>query len=502
MRSIIIRRNKSRAFPFLFVSVFLTLIFVLSVVLSPKVAHAQEFIPAPTLISLKDGATLTNQRPIIAGLTTNGTRVDVFIDGKYDGSAIVKDHESGTASFSYSPKESLKPGAHQISALAAIEDNVGQEVVINIEVIGFVPPTLHLPVFNLETVETRPFIIGVARNDSSLKIYLDGEHDGEIQVKNHPSGTASFKYQPKRDLVVGMHQAYAVATNSITGQESLTSKFVTFEVKHPVPAPTLFAPTANNATRSRPNITGVAKNGSHVDVYINNVKHRVDLEDHPSGTTYFVFRGEENLKAGVNSIFAVAYSDQGRMSSKSNVVSWDLTPTQGVVAEDSPLQVEEPDDTELPNVFDDETTGQDEPDIDIDLEDRSDDAEVTIEDDTPEVPGEDPTVGVGTEDPQDSEEGEEEPQDDDGEATGTNWSKIIGLIILAALIIVLIIQLLKKEDPEKKKGETMDLFEGDKKDEKPKEEKEEKKADENSGESKPEDDDIPPPPPPSSNLPF
>lgn len=513
MRSTIIQSFKSRAFPLLFLSVILTLIFVLFVVLSPKNARAEGFIPAPTLISVKDGAALTNQKPVITGLTINGTRVDIFIDGNFDGAAAVRDHESGTASFSYTPKNSLAPGFHVISALSAIEDNMSQEEIVNIQVIGFVPPTLFIPVFNLETLESRPFITGVAKNNSLVKIYLDGQYDGEIWVKNHPSGTPSFRYQPKRDLKVNMHQVRAIAVNRLTGQESINSNIVTFKVNHPYPAPTLFTPNVNNASWSRPNITGVAKNGSHVDIYINNVKHRVNLKAHPSGTTYFSFRPETNLPPKNNVIFSVAYSNQGRLSRKSNLIYWDLTPA-GQKTVEEPLIVEEPEviEPEISIETPEDTIAKVEepketPDIEIDIEDRSDEAEVTIEEE-PDVSEKDTEVTDDADDADDADKAADDTgivvgEEESGE--GPNWSKVIGLIILAVLIIALIIQLLRKEEPEEeKKKQTMDLFGQDKKDEKEskKTDKESKKENKNTESDSDKKDDIPPPPPPSSNLPF
>lgn len=493
MRSIISQFSKSRASSLLFAGVLITPLFVLSVVLSPKLARAQVVPPAaPTLISITEGSKFTKPQPVVTGLTLNSTQVNVLIDNKFEGSATVRNHESGTANFFYYPK-TLKPGNHTLTAIAAKDANVSPEVTVNFEIVGFVPPTLLDSVFNLETTEARPFIVGVARNNSRVQIYLDDKFAGEVIVKNHVSGVGSFRYKPQSDLAVGMHQAYAFATNRLTGQESLKSKLLTFEVKAPYPAPTLFQPQASQASWSRPIISGVAKNGSRVDVYINNVKYPVHLKDHPSGTTYFTYQPEVALPSSKNVIFAVVYSHQGRMSSKSNLVYWDLSPirpgrTAAPTAKaEEPLVPSRPE--VKPGVPTDKTARVEEtgetPDIEIDLEDQAGKADITVKDEEEKTTEEATTT-----------EGEK--------GTGPNWSKIIGLIILAILIIALIVQLLKKEKPEEKKGETLDLFESGKKDEDKKEGTRQKKSEKSNESSKSEsqENDIPPPPPPSSNLPF
>ena len=473
---------------------FIALFFALSFV---NLAHANETAPpAPTLISVTQGIEFTNPKPVITGLTFNDTQVDIFIDNQFSGSAIVRNHESGTANFYFYPPL-LTTGRHAVHAIARKADSISQNTPeISFRILGTSAPTLFIPVFNLETTELQPFIVGLVHNNSRVKIYINDEYNGEIWVKNHASGVANFAYKPKYNLSVGMHQVRAMAVNRITGQQSGMSSMVTFEVKQPYPAPTLFRPTTSGATWFRPNINGVAKNGSYVEVYVNNVKHRVDLADHPSGTTSFFYQPEQNLRAGMNIIFAVAYSKTNKMSRKSNIIYWDLTPSEE--REKEPLAVEEPpvvsevepEITEEPAVIED-VFPDEEPEIEIETEDRSEEAEVTIEAEEPEDSPEPVVSGE-----EDEIEADVQVEGDELEA-GTNWSKIIGLIILAILIITLIIQLLKKEEPKEKEGETLKLFE----------EEEKKKDDDKKDESKSDkdekpDDNIPPPPPPSSNLPF
>lgn len=480
--------------------------------------------PAPSVLSIQDGAEYTLPKPLITGVTINDTTVDVYIDEVFNGRAKVADHESGTASFAYYPFLNLKPGAHTLYLVARTKTEPVlrsvQSETINFKVVGYVTPTLFTPVFNLETTEFRPFIVGLARNDSGVRIYLDGELDGWFYVAADPSGTANFAYKPRTNLNLGIHRVQAIAFDKKNGKESKPSGTVIFDVKAPYPAPVLFKPVTAGAAAERPYIIGVVKSGSQVDVYVNGVRRAVlEALEHPSGTAGFAFRPDADLAFGLNVITAVAYSQDGKMSRFSQPISYQV----GAVSEEATKASQEeefvtkeepelkPEKEEKPEVVLFPETGK-EKESELKIEERKQLEELGV---SAPLAGEG-KVEVGEEEPSEREvviteeaeetlttvSGEKEPEEIEvGEEEGeTNWSKIAGLIILAVLIIILIIQLLRKEgSKESKKGETLKLFEEERKEENggaP--EKEEVPV----GEGEDDVSGVPPPPPPSSNLPF
>ncbi|MBU4331867.1 hypothetical protein KKD19_06115 [Patescibacteria group bacterium] len=484
-----------------------------------SVAAAPAVPAVPTVLSVVEASRHTANKPLIAGVTVNDTTVDVYIDGIFNGRAEVGNHESGTANFSYYPFLNLKPGQHTLYTVARtktepIERSVQSETII-FEISGFIPPTLFTPVFNLETTEFRPFIVGLSHNDSGVRVYIDDEFDGQFYVKNHISGTANFAYKPQGGLAIGIHTVYAVTFNKDTGQESLSSGRVIFDVKAPYPAPVLFQPTAAS-------VSGVVKSGSRVEIYVNGIK-KTNLEsvEHPSGTANFTYNLASDLRPGTNIISAVAYSAGGKMSRLSQPVYYQVGEVAAGVtqAEEAPIEEkptaitkEEPEPTSespeeldvvlFPGVDEGEQT-----DVQVGEGEAGGQVEVT---ETKPAEGEVTITKEGEEGAPLAVSGEQEPDQGEeglGEEAGTNWSKIIGLVILAVLIIILIIQLLRKEEDEgEKKGETLKLFEEGGKKEKEASVKTEEKPQEGSEEEPtfPRDEDIPPPPPPppSSNLPF
>ena len=72
----------------------------------------------------------------------------------------------------------------------------------------FPAPILFEPVVDKRTSYDKPWIKGVAKNGSLIDIYIDEQLDGTIQVADHPSGTASFEYQPKATLNNGWHSDF------------------------------------------------------------------------------------------------------------------------------------------------------------------------------------------------------------------------------------------------------------------------------------------------------
>lgn len=190
-------------------------------------------LSVPTVLSPVPGARTLDKKPLITGVTQNDTKVAVYIDEVYNGQATVKNHQSGTANFSYQPFLDLKPGMHKVQVRAenaAKRSKLSGPVSLEVER-PYVAPTLFEPVVDETTIPTKPIIIGVAKDDSLIKVYIDGKLDGEVMVKNDSSGTGSFGYTPYLELDPSKdHLAYAVAYDK-NGKESPYSNVVGFKVK-------------------------------------------------------------------------------------------------------------------------------------------------------------------------------------------------------------------------------------------------------------------------------
>jgi hypothetical protein len=74
-------------------------------------------MPAPTMLKTAPSPKLT-AKPLAIGLAKNNSRITVYVNNKYDGSFLVKNHKSGTANFAYQVKANLKRGTNKIIATA------------------------------------------------------------------------------------------------------------------------------------------------------------------------------------------------------------------------------------------------------------------------------------------------------------------------------------------------------------------------------------------------
>jgi hypothetical protein len=189
--------------------------------------------PAPTLLAPNEKTATGDLRPLIVGLTKDKTLVKIFIDDVFNGRTDILRSDSGTADFVYRPVFNLNRGFHKIYALA--QDEAGRESpkseVLNFKIELPLPaPTLFKPVVNSQASLSRPFIVGLAKNNCKIKIYIDKKYNGELVVKNHPSGTADFAYKPTVALSRGEHLFYAVAVDK-RGKQSIWSNSINFSTK-------------------------------------------------------------------------------------------------------------------------------------------------------------------------------------------------------------------------------------------------------------------------------
>lgn len=188
-------------------------------------AGAQTAAPtAPKILSVAGG--ILKNKPIIEGAADIGSFIHIYIDGAYNGKTDIL-----TAGlFSYSPYLNLNAGEHSVWAIAENEASAksGLSNIFKFTIEPGIPaPTLFTPAINKNN-PSHPFIVGVAKNDLTIKIYVDNKYDGEFKVENHESGTASFSYQILQNRGAGAHSAYAVATDN-NGENSQSSNTVNFQ---------------------------------------------------------------------------------------------------------------------------------------------------------------------------------------------------------------------------------------------------------------------------------
>jgi hypothetical protein len=192
--------------------------------------------PAPTLVAPVNSSHTVKTKPLIIGLTKNDTWVKVYIDGTFNGQFKATNHASGTSNFAYTPFLHLKPGWHQVYVNSM--DSTGRASLPSATLRFFVEypypaPTVFTPVVNEETTPQRPWIVGIARNDSLVKVFIDSRMNGQMIVKNSSNGTGSFAYRTFYPITPGRHTFFAMAVDS-TGKESRASDVMEFTVATPV----------------------------------------------------------------------------------------------------------------------------------------------------------------------------------------------------------------------------------------------------------------------------
>ena len=193
-----------------------------------------DILPAPIIISPNEQSVIGTPKPKIIGLAKSGAEVVVYIDNKYNGQTGVLTHPSGTANFTYTPFLNLEAGWHEAEVF--IQDEKGHKSLSKFsrfKVEEYYPaPILYKPVVNSSTTPDKPLIVGLAKNDSRIQIFIDKVLYGEFAVQNHPSGTANFAYQPFLSLGPGDHLVYAVAIDS-RGKKSPWSNLMSLKVRIP-----------------------------------------------------------------------------------------------------------------------------------------------------------------------------------------------------------------------------------------------------------------------------
>jgi hypothetical protein len=83
---------------------------------SPKTNEDELTVPAPKLIA--PTGNINDNRPVISGFSKNETIVKLYIDNIPEAEILVKNDNSGTAKFKYTPSRDLSRGLHFVYAVA------------------------------------------------------------------------------------------------------------------------------------------------------------------------------------------------------------------------------------------------------------------------------------------------------------------------------------------------------------------------------------------------
>ncbi|MFH1173010.1 MAG: hypothetical protein V1692_00600 [bacterium] len=198
-----------------------TIILAVFIFILIKPAQAEEALPSPYFLFPNTGNYQTpSSLPIISGETRNDTLVNIYIDGQLSGAAKVINGPLLTGYFTYQIPNHLLSGNHTVKAVAIDQhwsEVTSQSAETALHVIPFPSPTLLV----IQKDNNGQIIIkGVAKNDSTIRLYGDNQLIATFQIANHPSGTASFSW-----TAIAGQTFFATATDP-AGKTSLNSNSV------------------------------------------------------------------------------------------------------------------------------------------------------------------------------------------------------------------------------------------------------------------------------------
>lgn len=184
---------------------------------------------------------------------------------------------------------------------------------------------------NQTAANSQPIIRGETQNDTLVEIYIDNKLMGQAKVTNGPLFTAYFTYQPANNLRSGSHQIKAIAKNKNDHNIINTSIKESLYII-PFPAPTLFSliNESNNLI-----LTGVAKNNSLINIYLDNqLQTSFQIINHSSGTASFSWTINKPLTLGQHTFYATARDLAGKLSLNSNLITY-----QEIIGETPPTAI-------------------------------------------------------------------------------------------------------------------------------------------------------------------
>lgn len=198
-------------------------------------------VPAPTLLGPSHNMITDDYQVLITGVAKNGSKVRIYLDSQLLTEFAVRDHPSGTANFAYSNGRLLSIGDHYLCATAV--DSQNRETIVSNGIkfrfeLPYPAPTLLASKLKTKVADPQVLVQGVAKAGSTVKVYIDGVYNGELEAKAPANFQASatgelatigFSYQPYLELQPGKHTVYTIATDS-RGKRSKISNKLTFNI--------------------------------------------------------------------------------------------------------------------------------------------------------------------------------------------------------------------------------------------------------------------------------
>lgn len=317
-----VSRNKNIAVFSIFITLLLTTSFAGYASAQSGEESAKKTLIAPTLLE-PHTRQITTAKPLIAGVSLNDTTVEVYIDNEHIGNAWTVNHPSGVGNFYFNVLKSLNPGEHSIQLKAQNIDTFEKSDFsqpIEITIVTFGGPTLILP-DSITLTKAFTYIDGVAHNNSTIHIFIDGLLTDTFSLGEHPSGAVGFHYVLKNPLAYGTHTIYLQAEDA-SGRLSIPTSLRTIRIVD-FPKPTILEPLNKTKTvESRPEITGVAFNDSRIRIYVDGILNgETRVVNNSSGVGHFAYTVSQELpKWTSHTITAVADDEKGRTSQQSNSV--------------------------------------------------------------------------------------------------------------------------------------------------------------------------------------
>lgn len=183
-------------------------------------------VPIPTLVDPNEKIIKIDENFYLTGLTWNNTKIDIYLDDQYQGSAtVVEDDDSDTANFYYLiGNNSLFEGQHRWKVIAWTE-NLRKRSYVSVESKFVIENHFPAPQLNKITtdIDGNNWLVGSAEANSLVSIYVDHVYRGQVRT----DGNFNYKIG---NLSPGLHTFYALAQEMNTSKISKRSNVLSEQV--------------------------------------------------------------------------------------------------------------------------------------------------------------------------------------------------------------------------------------------------------------------------------
>lgn len=188
--------------------------------------------PKPTILEPLNKTKTVETKPEITGVAFNDSQIRIYVDGALNGKTRVVNNPSGVGRFAYTIATALpKWTSHTITAVADDKKGRTSQQSNSVEIAiqeYYIPPTL----LAITARGSNPSISGVAHNDSTISIFVDGKKNTTIKPVNHPSGTLYFDVKLEQPINYGTHRISSIAFDS-QNKPSMLSNTLWYAYKNP-----------------------------------------------------------------------------------------------------------------------------------------------------------------------------------------------------------------------------------------------------------------------------